>query len=82
MTAQTRTPPVKPSRTYSKRLRREGFGVIMLVLLFIVIIGPMIAVILWAFAEQWRYPSLIPTQWGLSFWYETLARADIKSRFR
>jgi putative spermidine/putrescine transport system permease protein len=36
-------------------------------------------VILWAFAEQWRYPSLVPTQWGLSYWSDTLSRADIQS---
>lgn len=78
MTAQTRSTTHNASRVL-KAIRQEGFGVIMLVLLFIVIIGPMIAVIFWAFAEQWRYPSLVPTQWGFSYWTETLARADIKS---
>jgi putative spermidine/putrescine transport system permease protein len=78
MTTQARTIPIKPSR-WLKLIRREGFGVIMLVLLFIVIIGPMLSVVLWGFAERWRYPSLVPTQWGLSYWGETLARADIKT---
>ncbi len=62
-----------------KAIRREGFGVIMVIVLFIAIIGPMISVILWAFAEQWRYPSLIPTKWGFLYWTQTLARADIRS---
>ncbi len=62
-----------------KAIRREGLGVILVIVLFIAIIGPMISVILWAFAQQWRYPSLIPTKWGFLYWVQTLARADIKS---
>src|SRR5262245_9893752 len=57
--------------------RREGLSLLLIVLLFIVIIGPMLAVIFWAFAEQWRYPSLVPTKWGLSYWAETLTRNDV-----
>ncbi len=76
--AETRTIPVKTSHVV-KAVRREGAGVLMLVFLVIVIIGPMIAVILWAFTEQWRYPSLVPTQWGTSYWADTLSRADIQS---
>ncbi len=64
-------------RTLRRTILRESFGVVALVFLFIAIIGPMSTVVLWAFAERWRYPSLIPTQWGLSYWSETLSRADI-----
>lgn len=78
MTTLTRKAPSKTSRLL-KYIRREGFGIIMLVLLFVVIIGPMISVVFWAFAERWRYPSLVPTTWGTSYWGQTLARADIKS---
>ncbi len=76
--AETRAVPVKAAHPF-RAIRREGLGVIMLVFLFIVIIGPMIAVILWAFTEQWRYPSLVPTVWGASYWADTLSRADIQS---
>lgn len=62
-----------------KGIRREVLSVVLLVVLFIVIIGPMLAVVFWAFAEQWRYPSLVPTKWGLSYWEETLSRADVTS---
>jgi len=76
-------PQTRTTLPYIKRLlkaiRREGFGVIMMVALFIIIIGPMLSVILWAFAEQWRYPALVPTKWGFLYWAQTLARADIKS---
>ncbi len=76
--AQTSTTPVRKSHVM-RTIRREGIGIILLVALFIVIIGPMLTVILWAFAQRWFFPSLLPTQWGLSFWTDTLARADIKS---
>jgi putative spermidine/putrescine transport system permease protein len=60
-------------------LRREWFGLVTFVVLAFVIIGPMLSVALWAFAERWRYPALLPTQWGLSYWAETFSRADILS---
>lgn len=59
-------------------LRREGFGLLVLALLVIGIIGPISTVLLWSFAEQWRYPALVPTEWGISYWAETLGRADIR----
>ena len=59
-------------------LRREAFGLIALIFLVIVILGPISSVFLWAFAEKWRYPSLVPTDWGLKYWGETLSRADIR----
>lgn len=59
-------------------LRREAFGLVALIFLIIVIIGPISSVFLWAFAEKWRYPSLVPTDWGLKYWGETLSRADIQ----
>jgi len=75
-------PPPRPAPgagALLKGLRRESLSLLLIVLLFIVIIGPMLSVILWAFAEQWRYPSLVPTKWGLSYWAETLTRADVVS---
>lgn len=71
------------SYAYSLRrfLRREGFGLIALIFLLLIIIGPMVSVILWAFAERWQYPSLIPTQWGFRFWEDTFKRADFSEVF-
>ena len=70
-----------PWRTYLKVLRREVFSLALVVALFIAIIGPMLTVVLWAFADRWRYPSLLPTQWGLTFWQDTLSRADVTAAF-
>ena len=63
----------------SRFARGNAFGVLALVFLAVFILGPIVTVILWAFTERWRYPSLLPTQWGLSYWSETLSRADIST---
>ena len=68
--------PVRPVNNLLRQIRREGLSVVLILALFIVIIGPMISVVFWAFADVWRYPSLVPT-WGISFWEETLSRADV-----
>ena len=58
---------------------REGFGALLLVALFLFIVGPMLSVVLWAFALRWQYPSLVPNVFGFHFWRETFRRADILS---
>jgi putative spermidine/putrescine transport system permease protein len=73
--------PIHQSKVVARTIRREGTSLVLLVVLFILIIGPMITVVLWAFADVWRYPSLVPTQWGLSFWEDTLSRADVTASF-
>jgi putative spermidine/putrescine transport system permease protein len=70
--------PARRSSGVTRFLRREGFGIVALVVLIVTIIGPLSTVFFWSFAEQWRYPALIPTEWGLSYWGETLSRADIR----
>lgn len=67
------------SRTWLRGVQRQTPGVILLVLLALAVIGPMISVVVWAFAETWWYPSLLPNTWGLKYWADTLARADIRS---
>ncbi|MBL8096818.1 MAG: ABC transporter permease subunit [Anaerolineales bacterium] len=63
----------------ARTLVRQAPGVFFLVFLAIIVIGPMLSVVLWAFAETWWYPALVPNTWGLKYWGETLARADIRS---
>jgi putative spermidine/putrescine transport system permease protein len=41
------------------------------------IIFPLIVVGTWAFTEVWRYPNVVPQQFGLRFWNQTLSRADV-----
>src|SRR6185312_8910885 len=43
----------------------------------LVIIFPLLVVGTWAFANVWRYPNLVPQEFGLRYWYQTLARPDV-----
>ena len=31
----------------------------------------------WAFADVWRFPNVIPQQFGLRYWHDPLARVDV-----
>lgn len=52
-------------------------GIFFAVVLTIVIVFPLLVVGTWAFTNVWRFPSVIPQEFGLKFWYQTLARADV-----
>lgn len=52
-------------------------GVLLLTALIIFVVGPLVCVILWAFADQWRPPALLPQEWGVKYWGLLLARADV-----
>ncbi|EJZ16727.1 ABC transporter permease subunit (plasmid) [Rhizobium sp. Pop5] len=58
-------------------LRFDWIGMLFACLLTLFIALPLIVVGTWAFTEVWRYPSLIPQQFGLRFWGQTLARGDV-----
>ncbi|MET0437763.1 MAG: carbohydrate ABC transporter permease [Devosia sp.] len=54
-------------------------GIVFAVVLTLVIVVPLLVVGTWAFTNVWRFPSVIPQEFGLKFWYQTLARADVWS---
>ena len=65
-------------------LRKNGdvlTGSVLLGALVLFIAMPLVGVLIWAFAEQWRSPALLPTAWGLKFWHLLLGRADVQSSF-
>lgn len=41
---------------------------IVIALVAFVIFGPILNLTMWAFAEQWYFPSRFPSHWGLAFW--------------
>lgn len=59
--------------------RIDWTGIFFATVLTIVIVFPLLVVGTWAFTNVWRYPSVIPQEFGLKFWYQTLARADVWS---
>src|SRR5258708_15345062 len=67
--------------SFANTIKRDGFGIIVLILLVLFILGPISSVFMWAFADKWAYPSLIPTQWGVKWWSDTLERPDIIQAF-
>jgi len=57
--------------------RVDVLGWVLVAVIVVVIIGPMVVVGMWAFAEVWRFPALVPQEWGFKFWTITLGRADV-----
>jgi putative spermidine/putrescine transport system permease protein len=56
--------------------RRTPFGGIAILLAMVLaMVGPILSVVIWAFAEKWRYPHLLPTDWGLKYWEVILGRS-------
>ncbi len=52
-------------------------GIALAALLTLVILVPLLVVATWAFANVWRYPSVLPQEVGLRYWEDTLARRDV-----
>jgi putative spermidine/putrescine transport system permease protein len=59
------------------RRETDWAGVFFAVVLTLVIIFPLIVVATWSVANVWRYPSVIPQEFGFRYWHMTLARADV-----
>jgi putative spermidine/putrescine transport system permease protein len=59
------------------RPRTDWIGIALAAVLTLAIVFPLVVVGTWAFTNVWRYPSVIPQEFGLRFWYQTLARADV-----
>lgn len=46
-------------------------------LLAFLIFGPLLNLMIWAFAEKWFYPHTLPTQWGFSYWGRVFSERGI-----
>ena len=53
-------------------------GAVLLAALAIFVLGPLVGILLWAFADVWRSPSVLPTVWGFKYWGLLLGRADVQ----
>ena len=42
---------------------------VLLALFAFAIFGPLLNLVLWAFAERWYFPSKLPLEFGLTYWY-------------
>ncbi len=61
------------------RRRADWAGIGFALALTVVILVPMLVVITWSVSNVWRFPSVLPQEFGLKFWQATLARADVWS---
>jgi putative spermidine/putrescine transport system permease protein len=66
-------------KIYAARPRIDWTGIAFAVVLTVVIIFPLLVVGTWAFANVWRYPAIMPQEFGLRYWSSTLARPDVWS---
>src|SRR5947208_7422707 len=48
---------------------RTLFRALLLALLAFAIFGPLLNLLLWAFAERWYFPHKLPMEYGLTYWY-------------
>jgi putative spermidine/putrescine transport system permease protein len=48
---------------------RTLFRALILALLAFAIFGPLLNLLLWAFAERWYFPNKLPIEYGLTYWY-------------
>ncbi len=48
---------------------RTLFRALLLALLAFAIFGPLLNLLLWAFAERWYFPNKLPIEYGLTYWY-------------
>jgi len=48
---------------------RMVFRALILALLAFAIFGPLLNLLLWAFAERWYFPNKLPLEFGLTYWY-------------
>lgn len=49
----------------------------LVVALGVFIIGPLVILIMWAFAGTWFYPALVPQVWSLSWWQQVFVTAHL-----
>jgi ABC-type spermidine/putrescine transport system permease subunit II len=50
-------------------LVRTLFRALILALLAFAIFGPLLNMLLWAFAERWYFPNKLPLEYGFTYWY-------------
>lgn len=69
--------PAVSAKRVRRRERADWTGIAFFVGLAVVILLPLIVTAMWAFAEVWRFPAIVPQRMGLGYWQETLSRGDV-----
>src|SRR3954453_1889908 len=61
---------------------RRAFGLILVLGLSGFLLLPLATLLLWAFADEWRYPSLVPQSFSLRWWEWVFTNGDVGSAVR
>lgn len=56
---------------------RRAVALILVLALSCFLLLPLFTLLIWAFADQWQYPSLFPQQFGVKWWQWVFANNDI-----
>jgi putative spermidine/putrescine transport system permease protein len=56
---------------------RRAFGVILVLALGVFLLFPLLTLIIWAFADTWRYPNVLPQAYSLRWWDWVFTNGDI-----
>jgi putative spermidine/putrescine transport system permease protein len=56
---------------------RQSLGVILVLALGVFLLFPLLTLIVWAFADSWRYPSVLPQVYSLRWWDWVFTNGDI-----
>lgn len=55
-----------------KRILILGSEILMLVLVFLLIVGPMMSLFIWSVAHRWYWPNTLPQEMGFEYWKQAL----------
>jgi putative spermidine/putrescine transport system permease protein len=61
---------------------RRAMGLILVLALSTFLLLPLLTLLLWAFTDEWRYPSVIPQTFSLRWWDWVLTNGDVGSAVR
>ncbi len=56
---------------------RRALGLVLVITLGAFLILPLATLVLWAFADTWRYPNIVPQSWSLKWWQWVFANGDV-----
>ncbi len=61
---------------------RKAFGLILVFSLSSFLLLPLLTLLLWAFTDEWRYPSVLPQSFSLRWWDWVLSNGDVGTAVR
>jgi hypothetical protein len=61
---------------------RRAMGLILVVGLSSFLLLPLLTLLLWAFADEWRYPNIIPQSFSLKWWEWVFTNGDVGQAVR